>query len=128
MRGGDQLLFNLVVSILAAYFEIQTQRRGSDLSYPDADFQKIVELRRTMKVALQMNAGQPDVQLVEDHAIWQTDSAEQFRLGNFKKANVRAVKNDAGGVHVAPAHAFFDGEFFQLCHLNCIAASSVTGT
>src|SRR5438132_11173104 len=117
MRGRDQILFNFVVSIPAADFEIETQRCSSSLSYPHADFQKIVELRRAMKVTLQMHARQPDVQLVEDHAVRQTDRAEQFRLGNFKKANVRAVKNDAGGVHIAPAHAFFDSELLALSHL-----------
>ena len=65
-----------------------------------------------MEVAFQMNARQPDVELVKHHAVGQTNRAKQFRLGEFKEAYVGAVENYARGIDVAPAHALFDGVFF----------------
>lgn len=66
-----------------------------------------------MKVAFKMDSGQPNIKLVKDNAVRQSHGAKEFRLGEFKEANVRAIKNNTCGIDVAPADAFFDGEFLQ---------------
>src|SRR6266513_2557961 len=65
-----------------------------------------------MKIEFKVHTRQPNIQFIEDLSIRQPGHAKQFGLRNLKEANVRAVKNDARGVHVAPSHAFFDGEYF----------------
>src|SRR5437764_12222690 len=69
-----------------------------------------------MKVAFEMHARQPDVELIKDFAVRHTDRAKQFRLGNFKEANVRAVEDDVGGVDITPTHALFDSELLRMIH------------
>src|SRR5438874_12406538 len=69
-----------------------------------------------MKVAFEMHARQPDVELIKDLSVRHTDRAKQFRLGNFKEANVRALEDDVGGVNITPTHAFFNGELLGLSH------------
>mgnify|MGYP003694509701 CR=1 FL=1 len=73
-------------------------------------------LRRAMKVAFEMNARQPDIEFIKDLAVRHAHGPKQFRLGDFKEANVRAVENNAGSVDVAPAHAFFNSEAVGLIH------------
>src|SRR2546423_7014189 len=68
-----------------------------------------------MKIAFEMHARQPDVELVEDLAVGHPDRAKQFRLGNFKEANIRAVENYVRRVDITPTHAFFDGELLGHC-------------
>src|SRR5205814_343832 len=68
-----------------------------------------------MKIAFEMHARQPDVELVKNLSVRHTDRAKQLRLGNFKEANVRAVEDDVGGVNIAPTNAFFDGELLGHC-------------
>src|SRR5205085_3512955 len=63
-----------------------------------------------------MHARQPDVELIKDLSVRHTDRAKQFRLGNFKEANVRAIEDDVGGVNITPTHAFFNGELLGLIH------------
>ena len=62
-----------------------------------------------------MNAGQPDVEFIEDFSVRHPHGAKQFRLGNFKKPNVRAVEDDRRRIDIAPAHALFDREFGIHC-------------
>ena len=66
-----------------------------------------------MKIAFQMNARQPDVEFIENFAVRHADGSKQFRLGNFKEANVRAIEDYRGRIDIAPAHALFDGELFH---------------
>lgn len=68
-----------------------------------------------MEVAFQVNARQPDIELVKHNAVRQTYCAKQFRLGEFKKADVSAVENYSRRVDVAPADALLDGVFLVLC-------------
>src|SRR5205814_10717914 len=68
-----------------------------------------------MKIAFEMHARQPDVELIKNLAVRHTNRARQFRLGNFKEANVRAVEDYVGGVNITPTHAFIDGEFLGHC-------------
>ncbi len=63
-----------------------------------------------------MDPGKPDIQLVKDLAVGNSRRAKQFSFGDFKKANVRAIGNNSRRINVAPAHAFFDGEFLELIH------------
>jgi len=67
-----------------------------------------------MEVAFQVNPGQPDVEFFKHYRIRQVHRAKQFRLSNFKKANVGAVENYARGVDVAPTDSIFDGVFLML--------------
>src|SRR5205814_1892962 len=64
----------------------------------------------------EMHARQPDVELIKNLSVRHTDRAKQFRLGNFKEANVRAIENNVSGVYITPTHAFFDGELLGLIH------------
>ena len=67
-----------------------------------------VELRGVAEVALEVRARQPDVQLVEHHAVRQPDRAEQLRLGELEESDISAVKDDACRVYVAPADALLN--------------------
>src|SRR6266516_6270407 len=69
-----------------------------------------------MEVAFQVYARQPDVEFVKHHTVRQANGSEQLRLSEFEKADVGAVKDDARGIDVTPAHALFDGEFPGLIH------------
>src|SRR6266849_9411494 len=61
-----------------------------------------------MKIAFDVHARQPNVQLVKHDAVGQVHRTKEFRLGEFKEANVGAVKNNARRVNVAPAHSLFN--------------------
>jgi hypothetical protein len=65
-----------------------------------------------MKIAFDVHAWQPHVQLVKHNAVGQVYRAKEFRFGKLKEANVRAVKNDARRIDVTPAHAFLNRIFF----------------
>src|SRR5712691_2983510 len=65
-----------------------------------------------MKIAFDVHARQPNVQLVKHDAVRQVHGTKEFRLGEFKEANVGAVKNNARRVNVAPAHALLNRIFF----------------
>ena len=79
----------------ASHFEVQTHRLVAESSDINRDFQQIVQLRRMMEVAFQMNARQPHVEFVKHDAVRQANRAKQFRFGKLKEANVRAIENDA---------------------------------
>jgi hypothetical protein len=84
----------------------------------------LVETRNLVKVAFEMHARQPDVQLVKEHAVVKSNFTKQLRLSVFEEVNVRAVKNNARGINVAPAHALFNREFFKLSHYDSDKNSS----
>ena len=69
-----------------------------------------------MEVAFEMNAWQPHIKLVKHNAVRQTNRAEQFRLGEFKEPNVRALEDDTRGVDIAPAHTLLDRVFLVFSH------------
>jgi hypothetical protein len=43
--------------------------------------------------------------------------AKQLSFGELKEVNVRAIKNNARRVDVAPAHTLFNRKFFVTRHL-----------
>src|SRR5262249_44347894 len=106
------------IASLATHFKIQLHRLRAKATNPSADFQNIIEPRRTMKVTLEVHARQPDRQLVKHHAVVQAGCTKQLRLSKLEEMNVSAVKDDARGVDVAPADAFFNREFLVVCHSN----------
>src|ERR1043165_7920981 len=71
---------------LTSYFKVEPDRSVADAADIDAYFQQIIQLRRAAKVAFQMRARQPHVQLVEHHAVGEADGAKQFRLGKLEEA------------------------------------------
>ena len=68
-------------------------------------------MSRVPEITLDMNARQPDVELLEHYAVRQADGAKQLGFSEFKEANVRAVENDAGSINIAPTHPLFDCVF-----------------
>ena len=76
-----------------------------------APIDQVVESRRVMEVAFEVNTWQPHVKLVKHDTVRQTNGTKQFRLSEFKEAYVGAVKDYAGGIYIAPAHALFDAVF-----------------
>src|SRR5581483_3654948 len=116
MRRRHQVLFDCPILSLSSYFKIQTERGAPDLTDMHTDFQQIIHPRGAMKVAFEVHARQPDIKFIEYLSIRHTDRAKQFRLGDFKEANVRAVKDDVGGINVAPTDALFNGELMGLIH------------
>jgi hypothetical protein len=69
-----------------------------------------------MEVTHEMDAWQPNVDFLKHHTVRQANGAEQFRLGDFKKTNVRAVENYARRVDISPADSIFDGVLLMLGH------------
>jgi hypothetical protein len=109
---------------LAPHLEIQTQRLVADAPDVDADFKQVVELRGAPEVAFEVRAREPHVQLVEHHAVGQADGAEQLRLGELEEADVRAVEDDARGVHVAPTDALLNPILPRFIHALRFATSN----
>src|SRR5436190_21178304 len=77
-----------------------------------------------MKIAFEMYARQPDIKFVKDFSIRHAGRPKQFRLGDFKEPNIRAVKNNAGSVDVAPADTFFNSEAGWLAHVDEVSTGS----
>lgn len=100
---GDELLL-----AFASHFEIQFERFRADAPDIDADLQHVVELRSVAKVAFQMRAWQPDIQLVKQHAVRQADGAEKLRFGELEKAYVSTVEDNTRRIHISPTHALFN--------------------
>jgi hypothetical protein len=102
---------------VASHFKIQTQRFRADAPDIDGDFEQIVQLGGLPEVAFEMRTRQPHVEFVEHSTVRQTDRAEKLRLGYLEKTYVRAVKDDARRVHIAPTDAFLYAKLprFRLC-------------
>src|SRR4030095_7286662 len=66
-----------------------------------------------MEVTFEMNAWQPDSELIKHHAIRQTDRSEKLCLRKFEEVNIRAVENDTRGVDITPTNALFNRELFE---------------
>jgi len=65
VRLRNQAFFEFAVAALTAHFKIQTHRSPAYLSDIHTDFQKIIQLRGPFEITLQVNARQPDIQLVK---------------------------------------------------------------
>lgn len=62
------------------------------------------------KVALDASADQPKAVILRDGRKRKSDRTEQFRLGHFEEAQVGAVTDNPGGIHVAPAGSLHHAE------------------
>jgi hypothetical protein len=54
---------------------------------------------------------QPDVELLKHLTVGEAEAAEHFAFSELKKANVRTVKNDLGGIDISPSDALLNGKF-----------------
>src|SRR5687767_1577852 len=68
-----------------------------------------------MKITLEVNTRQPNIELFEHYTVGQAHGAKKLRFREFEEANVGAIENDAGGIDIAPAYALFDGVFQHGC-------------
>ena len=105
------------VFAFASHFKVEPQGLRADVPDEGADFEQIIELRGVAEVAFEVGARKPHVQLVEHHAVRETDGAEKLRLGKLEEAYVSAVEDDARCINIAPAHALLDAILQTFTHL-----------
>src|SRR5688500_1777115 len=71
-----------------------------------------------MKITLEVNTRQPNIELFEHYTVGQAHGAKKLRFREFEEANVGAIENDSGGIDIAPAYALFDGVFQHGCRVS----------
>jgi len=71
-----------------------------------------------MKIALEVDAWQPNTKLVKHSAVRETDFAKELGLSQFEEMNICAVKNDSGSIDISPANSFLDSKNLMACQWN----------
>src|SRR5215467_10093568 len=95
----------------AFFCDFKPQRQGliAKARNVGRDLYRVVQYERLVKIEMNLDPGEPDVQAVEDLGVGQADRAKQFGFGNLKKSEELAVIDDTGAVDVRPPDLFFDG-------------------
>jgi len=92
--------------------EPKRHRAGAQVAHPEFGRQEVVQVRRRMKIGMELRADRIDVELLEGARIGQPHFAIKFRLGDLEKTDVTAEINDAGVIDVGPADPLLDRKSF----------------
>ena len=107
---------NQLILALPSHFEVYTHRLVAKTADVGRHLQQIIQLRGMVKVALEMHAGQPDIQFVKHNAVGQSHRAEEFSLRKLKEMNISPVENNACRIDITPAYTLLNSEFSEFRH------------